>query len=253
MLVLALTAWTAIAAGHTAQKDSADEKLPLATLAATEPELDEAAPPRAPAATGAPAATAAPSVTASADAFQPLVVDLAAAVDVPTGGRYPMASARVGVRYELHMPLAVLGVGLRTGYSYAAGSGPVLDARLGTDPAGYLAAHEIPVLAVGVVGLRADKSPFFDVPVRLTVQGGAGPEIVVGEAHSFGRTAALFAVVPALSIGAAIDWELGPSFRFGVFGAWDTAFVDLSSSAPGVSGDLSAARLGVGLGYAWGA
>lgn len=195
--------------------------------------------------------TAAP--TTPAQPFQPLGLGIDAALELPAAPRFPMASTRVDFRYQVPAGPALVAVGLRSGYSYLAGQGPVEDARLGTDAAGYLLAHQIPLQVVAAIGLRADEAPLFHLPLRANLMGGAGTRLVIGEAHSFGRTAAVFSVVPVLTLGGSLELELSAALRVGLLGEWEAARLDLASAAPGVSGDLSAIRLGLNVTYAWGA
>ncbi len=228
--------------------------------APAEPELvalDDAVTPAAAASetaapTAAVTATATPVTPTPAQPFQPLGLGIDAALELPVAARFPMASTRIDFRYQVPAGAALVAVGLRSGYSYLAGQGPVEDPRLGADAAAYLLAHQIPLQVVAAVGLRADEAPLVHLPLRASVMGGAGTRFVFGEAHSFGRTASVFAVVPVLTLGGSLELELSNALRVGLLGEYDAARLDLAAAAPGVSGDLSTIRLGLNVTYAWG-
>ncbi|MDP2343398.1 MAG: hypothetical protein Q8O67_20740 [Deltaproteobacteria bacterium] len=195
-------------------------------------------------------ATMPPATTTAA--FRPWVFGLETGLDVPVDQRLLMASARIAGGLRLDLPAGVVaGGGLRTGYSYVAGQGPVADAGLGVDDAAFLMAHRIPIRGEGRIGWRAADGPL-DGPVEIGAIGSAGADVVLLQSNAFGRKGSSTALAPGFSVGGYLSFGLGDSLALGLLGEWDAAVVDLASTAPGVSGDLSAARLAITLSFAFG-
>ncbi len=240
--------------------------LPLLLLLARAPPLAEPAlaelmedPPAAPtttatttAATATEAtATAAPTAT-TATSFAPWALQFDAGLDVPVDQRLPMASVRLGGAGRLELPnLLVATIGLRTGYSYVAGQGAVADPTLGLDAAAFLMAHRVPLRGDLRLGVRADDGPF-DRPLEMGIVASGGADLVFAQTNAFGRAASSTAVTPGLSLGAYLSFALDERLGIGVVGEWDSAAVDVRSTAPGVSGDLSAVRVALALSLSFG-
>jgi len=163
---------------------------------------------------------------------------LDAGLDLPVDdARFPMASTRVELvwRAPLGGPL-VVNLGLRSGYSYAAGESAVSDAALGVDAHALLMAHRIPLRGLARFGLRGEG-------LEAGLQASGGADVVLLEARSFGRSASSNALTAAMSAGAYALVPMGDALSLGLVGEWDSALVDIAARTPGLSGDLSAMRI----------
>ncbi|MDP2340766.1 MAG: hypothetical protein Q8O67_07405 [Deltaproteobacteria bacterium] len=193
---------------------------------------------------------AAPVVPAAAgDA--PLTASIGAAIDLPAATLYAMPSTRVDLLYALPLPVGLeAGVGVRTGYTYRAGKGDLVDEALGVDPAAYLTAHGIPVLGVASVSYGSGReSAVFVLPLRVGIYGGLGGQLFFGEAHAFGSTQALNAFAPTAVVGGALEIEQTPALRYVLFSEWESV---LLRDLPGGDRDLSALRVGLSLAFSFG-
>lgn len=163
---------------------------------------------------------------------------LDAGLDLPVDdARFPMASTRIELvwRAPLGGPL-VVNLGLRSGYSYAAGESAVTDAALGVDEHALLMAHRIPLRGLARFGLRGEG-------LEAGLQASGGADVVLLEARSFGRSASSNALTAAMSAGAYALVPMGDALSLGLVGEWDSALVDVAARTPGLSGDLSAMRI----------
>lgn len=172
----------------------------------------------------------------------PFALGLDVGVDIPVAG-LPMASARAegGLRVPLAGPF-IAGVGLRSGYSYVAGEGVVVDALRGTEPHGFWMVHRIPIRAALKLGVSSDDVALFGVPVEAGLIASAGPDVAISRAHSFGRTVDTVDVVAGAALGGYLLLDLGV-VHVGALGELDAARAPLGARAPGVSGDLTATRI----------
>lgn len=182
---------------------------------------------------------------------QPFSFGLDAALDVPAHGLWPMASARLDFRYRMPVLDALTAeLGLRGGYSYRAGKGPVTDAALGVDQAAFLVAHTIPLYAVAGVSFGSGEPSAFGIPLRLSTWAGPGVALAIGNAQAFGRRADVLAIAPAGVFGLALEVLQTPELRYGI--VVEGELIGIEPGVPALAGDLSALRLGLTVSYAFG-
>lgn len=186
-----------------------------------------------------------------AEGLPPLALRLDVGVDMPLASRTPMASTRADFHWEGMSRFGLLQAGLRGGYSYAMAEQAVVDAALGVEPHALVMLHGIPVELIAGWSARIPSAPVFKAPVRAGVYGTGGLRVVTGSVRAWGRTADVLTVAPAAAVGGSLDVELG-TIRLGAFAEWNVAGIALPE-APGVSGDLGGARLGLAITFGLGA